>query len=55
MLLEAHMTTKQRSTEKHRRAGKSKANLGQKGAEAEKTSKEQLRHMGSKTARQRTK
>jgi hypothetical protein len=48
------MPKKQQSSDKGRRAGRSKANLGQKEAELQKTSKEELRHMGggeaSKTA-----
>jgi hypothetical protein len=39
------MVRKQQSTDKDRRAGRSRPNLGQQDAEAEKTSKEQLRHM----------
>jgi hypothetical protein len=44
--MEAHMPRKQQSTHEDKRAGKSKANLGQTEAELEKTGKEQMSHMG---------
>jgi hypothetical protein len=49
---------RQQSKGKEERAGKSKANLGQKKAELEKTSKKQMGHMGggedSKAAKQQS-
>jgi len=56
-MVEANMPKKQQSSDKGRRAGKSKGNLGQKEAELQKTSKEELSHMGggtSKTAQPQT-
>jgi hypothetical protein len=44
--MEAHMPRKQQSTRKDQQAGKPKPNLGQTEAELEKTSKEQMSHMG---------
>ena len=48
------MPTKQQSTSKQSRAGKSKPNLGQEEAELEKTGKEQMSHMGGGKANKPT-
>lgn len=45
------MSRKQPSTQREKRADKSKPNLGQKEAELEKAGREQMSHMGAKDAR----